>query len=64
MITEIQLYCYIFLGIGTTSQQTFQRCFNIDFWLIRRRDVGQLQINVETTFQTEYTKYKVLTTIS
>ena len=21
--------------------QTFQRCFNVDFWLIRRRDVGQ-----------------------
>ena len=31
------------------SQQTFQRCFNIVFWLIRRCDVGQGQINVETT---------------
>ena len=31
------------------SQQTFQHCFNIVFWLIRRCDVGQGQINVETT---------------
>ena len=31
------------------SQQTFQRFFNIVFWLMRRRDVGQCQINVETT---------------
>ena len=30
------------------SQQTFQRCFNVVFWLMRRRDVGQRQINVET----------------
>ena len=90
-------------------QQTFQRCFNVVFWLIRRRDVGKLQINVETmyfnvdinnvrqrrnhvvilnvdmnnagkrqnnvvkmsifkkkkkSFQIEYTKYEVLTTIS
>ena len=31
------------------TQQTFQRCFNVVFWLIRRRDVGQRQFNVETT---------------
>ena len=31
------------------SQQTFQRCFNVVFCLIQRRDVGQRQINVETT---------------
>ena len=31
------------------SQQTFQRCFNVIFWLIWRHDVGQGQINVETT---------------
>ena len=30
------------------SQQTFQRCFNVVFCLIRRRNVGQRQINVET----------------
>ena len=29
--------------------KTFQRCFNVVFWLIQRRDVGQRQINVETT---------------
>ena len=31
-------------------QQTFQRCFNVVFWSIQRRDVGQRQINVETMF--------------
>ena len=31
------------------TQQTFQRCFNVVLWLMRRRDVGQRQINVETT---------------
>ena len=31
------------------TQQTFQRCFNVFFWLTRRRDVGQRQINIETT---------------
>ena len=34
-------------GRGTT-QQTFQRWFNITFRLIWRRDVAQRQINVET----------------
>ena len=32
-----------------SSQQIFQRCFNVVFWLIQRHDVGQHQINVETT---------------
>ena len=31
------------------SQQTFQRCFSVVLWLMRRRDVWQRQINVETT---------------
>ena len=31
------------------TQQTFQRCFNVVFWLIWRRDVEQRQINAETT---------------
>ena len=32
-------------------QQTFQRCFNIAFWLIQRPDMGQCQINVEKTLR-------------
>ena len=31
------------------NQGTFQRCFNVVFWLMQRGDVGQSQINVETT---------------
>ena len=31
------------------TQQTFQCCFNIVFWLYKRCDVGQRQINVEAT---------------
>ena len=31
------------------SQQTFQRCFNVAFWLTRCRDVRQRPISVETT---------------
>ena len=31
-------------------QQTFQRCFNVVFWLTRRRNVGKRQINVETMY--------------
>ena len=31
-------------------QQIFQRCFNVVFWLIRRRNVGKRQINVETMY--------------
>ena len=37
------LKCHVTLGV------TFQRCFNVAFWLMRRRDMGQHQINVETT---------------
>ena len=33
----------------TNISSLFQRCFNVAFWLIRRRDVGKRQINVETT---------------
>ena len=32
-----------------TGQQTFQRCFIVVFRLIRRRDVEQCRVNVETT---------------
>ena len=39
------LYVKLF---GIQTQQSFQRCFKVAFWLIRRRDVGQRQINVET----------------
>ena len=39
------------------SQQTFQRCFNVVFWLMRRRDVGQRQINVETTLRISTLKF-------
>ena len=35
----------------TWSQQTIQRCFKVVFWLISRRDLGQRQINVETTLR-------------
>ena len=35
----------------TWSQQTIQRCFKVAFWLISRCDVGQRQINVETTLR-------------
>ena len=31
-----------------TTQQTFQRCFNVVVWLIQCRDVAQRQIDVET----------------
>ena len=39
------------------SKQTFQRCFNVVFWLMRRRDVGQHQINVETTLRISTLKF-------
>ena len=35
--------------IKSFTQQRFQRCFNIVFWLILQCDVGQGLINVETT---------------
>ena len=31
------------------TQPTFQPCFDVAFWLIWHRDVGQCQINVEVT---------------
>ena len=34
---------------SVSAQQTFQRCFNVVFWPMWHRDVGQSQINVETT---------------
>ena len=37
------------LCFSETAQQTFQRCFNVVFWLTQHRDVGQRQINIETT---------------
>ena len=37
------------LAVAKTSQQAFQRCFNVVFWMTRRRDVGQGLINVEIT---------------
>ena len=40
-----------------SSQQTFQRRFNIAFRLIRRRDIAQHQINVETTLRTSKLKF-------
>ena len=39
-----------------SSQQTFQRRFNVAFRLIWRRDVAQRQINVETTLRTSTLK--------
>ena len=35
--------------IKSFTQQRFQHCFNVVFWLIRQCDVGQLLINGETT---------------
>ena len=43
---NIMLKCESFIY---RTQQTFQRSFNVVFWLMWRRDVGQRQINVETT---------------
>ena len=39
-----------------STQQTFQRRFNVAFRLIWRRDVAQRQINVETTLRTSTMK--------
>ena len=51
LINQIYLTTLILASIVIKHhQQTFQRCFNVVFWLIRRRDVGQRQINVETMF--------------
>ena len=35
--------------IKSFTQQRFQHCFNVVFWLIRQCDVGQRLINGETT---------------
>ena len=47
-IFVVMLFMSIVLRI-LTAQQTFQRCFYVLFWWMQRRDVGQRQINVETT---------------
>ena len=46
---------HVLISILTASEtlsqhsKTFQRCFKVVFKLMLRRDVGQRQINVETT---------------
>ena len=42
MFTNFFLNAFSFAN----TQQTFQCCFHVVFWLIRSRDVGQRQINV------------------
>ena len=51
MSTTHYLCLFVFFSffIKPCTQQTFQRCFNVAFWLMRRHDVRQCQINVETT---------------
>ena len=41
----------MFRPIFVITQQSFQCFFNVVFWLIRRRDVGQSLITVETTLR-------------
>ena len=41
----------------TSTQKTFQHCFNVVFWLMGRRDMGQRQINVETTLRISTLKF-------
>ena len=48
--TEHLFYPCIFV-VMVNTQQTFQRCFNVIFWLIWCSDVVQPQINVETTLR-------------
>ena len=43
--------------MSKTTQHIFQRCFNVVFWLMRRHDVGQRQINVETTLYISTLKF-------
>ena len=45
------------------SQQTFQRCFNVTPRLIRRRDVGQRQINVKVTLCTSTFEFSTLNNV-
>ena len=46
---EVRIFDKVNLSGLATFQQTFQRCFNVAFWLMRHRDMGQRQTNVETT---------------
>ena len=46
-----------FYFILKAPQKTFQHCFNLVFWLMGRRDVGQRQINVETTLRISTLKF-------
>ena len=48
-IYQVVQKIYLYYCILVLTQQKFQRCFNVVFWLIQRRDVEQRQINVETT---------------
>ena len=45
------------------TQETFQRCLNVVVRLIWRRDVGQFQINVETTLCMSTLKFKTLSNV-
>ena len=45
---------------NVSTQQTFQRCFNVVIRLIWRRDFGQCQINVEKTFCTSTLEFAAL----
>ena len=47
MLLQNRVQFKLFLRLET--QQAFQHCFNVVFWLIRCRDVGQPQVNIETT---------------
>ena len=47
-----------------TSQQTFERRFDVVFRLIRRRDVPQRQINVETKLCTSTLKFTTLNNVN
>ena len=49
-----------FIIAPKTTQQLFQFCFNVAFWLIWRFDVRQSQANVETTLCTLKLKFTTL----
>ena len=42
------------------TQQTFQRCLNVAIRVIWRRDVGQCQINIETTLKISTLRFTTL----
>ena len=42
------------------AEQTFQHCFNVVFWLIRRYDVEKYQINFETMLCISTLEFKIL----